>query len=516
MRQLSKSCQAAVFRRTFAETAAEHRCLAKKALRRGPFHRYNWVIFPAARDRLGMARTWLDRVLSSIADRGRALVRLPAEDEPALDRAIELSRSLVSERGEASGAALARELLEVYGELEAEDRLAFYRFLVESLAPDPAALKAAAEAYCLDPSAAQAVRLAAAAESPRQELLRRMNLAPKGTAMLVQLRADVLRRLREHAELAPLDDDLRHLFASWFNRGFLELEVIDWHTPAAILEKLIAYEAVHEIQGWDDLRRRLAPDRRCFAFFHPALEDEPLIFVEVALVRGMAGAIGPLLAADPGSKEDDEPDTAIFYSISNCQFGLRGISFGNFLIKQVVEELRSEIPSLERFATLSPVPSFRAWFERRLGEHPDNVFRAEERAELAASFDSEDLAEGMKRLDLADAQLAQAARAPLMRLCATYLTSPGRDNRPEDPVARFHLGNGARLERVNFLADTSPRGLRESYGLMVNYLYDIDSIETNHEAFVRQGKVARSKAVDELIKEPKSGRRGAGLLSLAR
>src|ERR1700730_4597931 len=292
-----------------------------------------------------------------------------------LSRAKKLAGSLLLERGEASGAVVARELHEVLRILVAEDRLNFQRFLATDFAPDPTVLRAAAETYLSDPSAEAAALLAQATDPPRQELLRRMNMAPGGTSALVAMRKEIAGRLRDAPTLRLLDRDLKHLFASWFNRGFLELRRIDWQSPAAVLEKLIAYEAVHEIKGWDDLRRRLAPDRRCFAFFHPALPGEPLIFVEVALVEGLATAMPPLLSQDTDGETAKaraaRADTAIFYSISNCQDGLRGVSFGNFLIKQVVEELQPEFPQLKRFSTLSPVPGFRRWLMQRLAEGSD-------------------------------------------------------------------------------------------------------------------------------------------------
>jgi malonyl-CoA decarboxylase len=313
-----------------------------------------------------------------------------------------------------------------------------------------------------------------------------------------------------------LDSDLRHLFASWFNRGFLELRRIDWQTPATVLEKLIAYEAVHEIQGWDDLRRRLDADRRCFGFFHPALPSEPLIFVEVALVQGLAASVQPLLARDDPPSEPARADTAIFYSISNCQEGLRGISFGNFLIKQVVEELRAELPQITTFSTLSPVPGFRRWLERRLDSaRPDAaapgkpVFREEEAQLLTGHADATEAgAIDAFRALTADGEWWQdparvdVLRAPLLRLCAEYLTRPNKGMSAIDPVARFHLGNGARLERINWLGNTSVRGMNEAFGLMVNYLYDPEAIEANHEAFVHSGKVARSAEVDGLLLLP--------------
>src|SRR6202047_73903 len=393
-----------------------------------------------------------------------------AERPPAavnqLSRAKQLAQSLLSERGEASGAIVARELHEVLRILVAEDRSNFQRFLATDFAPDATVVRAAAETYLSDPSAEAAALLAQATDPPRQELLRRMNMAPGGTSALVAMRKEIARRLRDEPTLRLLDSDLKHLFASWFNRGFLELRRIDWQSPAAVLEKLIAYEAVHEIKGWDDLRRRLAPDRRCFAFFHPALPGEPLIFVEVALVQGLATAMPPLLA-----RETDEEaaraqaacaDTAIFYSISNCQDGLRGISFGNFLIKQVVEELQAEFPQLERFSTLSPVPGFRRWLMQRLAERRDfetALFPALER-------------DGWWH-DLAQ---SEKLRPALMRLCALYLTRHPSPGSRGDPGARFHLGNGARLERINWLGNTELRAIQESFGIMVNYLYDPDSV----------------------------------------
>jgi malonyl-CoA decarboxylase len=457
------------------------------------------------------SRGWLERLWSGIADRGRAYADVPAAGLPPLDRARRLAGTMLSERGEASGAAVARELLESQAALQGEDRLAFFRFLSEGFAPDPDRLRKAAEAWLAEPTVEAAARLADAAEAPRQELLRRMNMAPGGTAALVRMREELLGLLRAEPGLRVLDGDLRHLFASWFNRGFLELRRIDWQTPAAVLEKLIAYEAVHEIQGWDDLRRRLAADRRCFAFFHPALPGEPLIFVEVALVRGLAAAVQPLLSRDdPPPADPAGADTAIFYSISNCQEGLRGISFGNFLIKQVVEELKAELPQLTRFATLSPVPGFRRWLERQLAAPPEEgLFRPEEAAALTAAAPGQDDPAAAFATLAADGwweeePRREALRAPLLRLAATYLTRP---NTPAtaggiDPVARFHLGNGARLERINPLGNTARRGLRESHGIMVNYLYDREAIEANHEAFVHSGQVARSAAVEALLRPP--------------
>src|ERR1700716_3330620 len=413
-----------------------------------------------------------------------------SNSKPApVDHAKQLATALLSERGEASGAQVARELQHALHALNADDRHSFQRYLATESRPDKTALRTAAERYLADSTAEAAAALAQAADPPRQELLRRMNMAPGGTGALIAMRSELTAHLQDQPELKLLDADLRHLFASWFNRGFLELRRIDWQSPAAVLEKLIAYEAVHEIKGWDDLRRRLAPDRRCFAFFHPALPGEPLIFVEVALVEGLATSISPLLSQDV---EEDTAraqaagaDTAIFYSISNRQDGLRGVSFGNFLIKQVVEELQTDFPQLKRFSTLSPVPGFRRWLTQQLAEesNPDAALLPK----LAR--------DGWWH----DPEQSEPLRAALMRLCAAYLTRRASPGNRIDPVARFHLGNGARLEQINWLGNTAPRGIQESFGIMVNYLYDIETIESNHEAFVNDGTVMRSADVDALL-----------------
>jgi malonyl-CoA decarboxylase len=414
------------------------------------------------------------------------------------DRAKQLASTLLSERGEASGALVARELHEAIRALDAESGRDFQRYLATGFQPDRSVLRAAAELHLDDATAEAAAALAQAADPPRQELLRRMNTAPGGTAALNAMRSDIAVRLRTEPELKPLDADLRHLFGSWFNRGFLELRRIDWQSPAAVLEKLIAYEAVHEIKGWDDLRRRLAPDRRCFAFFHPALPGEPLIFVEVALVEGLATAVQPLLGQDTDQDATRaraaRGDTAMFYSISNRQGGLRGVSFGNFLIKLVVEELQSEFPRLTRFSTLSPVPGFRRWLAQQdvKGSNPDTT--------LPPTIE--------RNGGWHDQTPIETVRAALMQLCATYLTRRPSPGSRVDPVARFHLSNGARLERINWLGNTAPRALEESFGIMVNYLYDHDTIEDNHEAFVRDGTIVRSRDVDSLLEtEPTTGAR---------
>lgn len=440
---------------------------------------------------------FLQELLNTVADSGRTLLprRLFSDGEGA--RGLQaLVDALMSGRGEASGMAIAHQLLRHYEELEPELRLVFFKYLAAALQPDPATVEMAMAAYQANPSSETLSALQKSVESPKQEFFRRLNMAPGATAKIVSMRKELLGILKENPELATIDGDLYHLLQSWFNRGFLVLRRIDWQTPAAILEKIIAYEAVHEIDGWEDLRRRLEPtDRRCFGFFHPSLVDEPLIFVEVALTDKASDNIGGLLEPydpDKGTQES-EPTTAVFYSISNCQEGLRGVSFGNFLIKQVVDELSKEFPSLTTFVTLSPVPRFAGW----LG---DELRKDDESSALLPT--ERQILGNLKELDWwQNDEVAEKLRDPLMALAAHYfLEIKGRGDRPLDPVARFHLGNGARLERINWLGDTSPRGLKQSHGIMVNYLYDIKSIEANHEAFANDGEIAASRAVRNLAK----------------
>jgi malonyl-CoA decarboxylase len=312
------------------------------------------------------------------------------------------------------------------------------------------------------------------------------------------MRETLLDSLKDHPQLKPVDGDFVHLLASWFNRSFLVLRRIDWTTPAHILERIIRYEAVHEIKNWDDLRNRLAsPDRRCYGFFHPQLADEPLIFVEVALTEEIPGAIAPLLALDRTPIRAADATTAVFYSISNTQRGLGGISFGNFLIKQVVEELKRELPNLDTFVTLSPVPDFARWLNAERASEKSTVMTPDMKRVLAA-LDRPDWHE--------DEEIAEQVRAVMIPLAAHYLLK-ARDARGRvfDSVARFHLGNGARLEQLDFLGDTSEKGLQQAFGLMVNYLYDLDEIEQNHEAFVEKGTVAAAAAVRKLLKTKPAG-----------
>ncbi len=399
--------------------------------------------------------------------------RRPSTKSTDPNRLESLARALLSSRGEASGVALATDWLAHYEAAPDDERQAFFHRLAIAFDPDESDLEAAWIRYrAVGPEALPT--LSKAVESPRQELFRRINLAPNGTAALVRMREDLLTHLKaEPAVLSRVDADLVHLLQSWFNRGFLSMQAIDWSSPASLLERVIRYEAVHDIRDWDDLRRRLdPPDRRCYTFFHPALRQEPLIFVEVALTRNLSDNIHDILSPDRTPLPAGEATTAIFYSISNCQPGLRGISFGHFLIKQVARDLHQAMPNLVHFATLSPVPGFRA--------HLSRVAQGDPRLER---IDEDSWRQ--------DAALGEEMRQFLLPQAIAYLTEvrTGTD-KPADPVARFHLGNGARLERINWRADMSTKGLRQSAGIMVNYVYDLDRIEENHEAYAHRGAVA--------------------------
>jgi malonyl-CoA decarboxylase len=442
-----------------------------------------------------MNTSFFGELLQTISERGRALLaRNRRVDATARSESlVELCEDLLSSLGEASGVARAREILGRYNELTTGPRIAFFEALAERFGTDPERMQAAIAAWRERPAATTAAEVHAASEPRRQELFRRLNLAPGGTAALVHMREQLMDALDHRDDLAAVDEDFVHLFSSWFNRGFLVLRRIDWSTPAIVLDKIIRYEAVHEISDWDDLRRRIDPsDRRCYAFFHPALVDDPLIFVEVALTRDIPAAIAPILSPEREVMEPDKMRTAVFYSISNCQRGLAGVSFGNFLIKQVVEEICREMPKLATFVTLSPVTNFAAWLKRERAQDNSTALNEADKA-LFAALDEPD----WWRAEETAARLQD----PLMRAAAWYFLR-ARNGRglPADAVARFHLGNGARLERINWLADTSERAMVQGHGLMVNYQYDLDDIEKNHEAYAESRTVVASSAVQKWLR----------------
>lgn len=406
--------------------------------------------------------TTLGELLTTLFERG---YRASNRSEWQSRTAVALVDELMGTLGEVSGMALAHELLDRFVVMTHEEKLGFFRYAL-SMDIDPGTVRKRLEAYGACPTYSSYRDFMAAVEPPRQELIRRLNQVPGATGKLVEMRRSLLDTMRQHPELAPFDLDFRHLFASWFNRGFLVLRRINWTSPADLLDKIIAYEAVHAIQSWDDLRRRLQPsDRRCFAFFHPSMPNEPLIFVEVALTKGVPVSVQALLADNRPCLTAQEADTAVFYSISNCQAGLKGVSFGNSLIKQVVLDMSAELKNLKTFVTLSPIPKLAAW--------------------LRESVSGE----------------AVVAPETLRQKAAQYLLEIKRDDGlPRDSVARFHLGNGALVHAIHAEADTSENGLRQSCGVMVNYLYDRHRITQNHEKFVGEGRVAASAEVGGLAR----------------
>ena len=432
-------------------------------------------------DRQESSTGGLSGLLSSVISAGRDILarrRQNSLEAPSSDL-LAKSKQLIHHRGEASGLALAYEVVADYQALDDANRLLFFEALADDFSADSDAVLAAADGYKRNPTEANLSALSRAAEAPRIKLFRRMNMAPDATPVLVKMRGAMIQALDDLPQVKAVETDLKHQFISWFNRGFLELRVIDWNTPASILERIIQYESVHAIEGWDDLRARLRGNRMCFAFFHPAMPDDPLVFVEVALTEGVPDAIGPLIDKSKESDVGNTPDTVVFYSISNCHPGLAGVSFGNFLIKQVVEEVGKRYSNMKRYVTLSPIPGFCRWLAAQ---------------ELGIDLDE---MRSMARTDTA--KTVDARRNDLLAACAQYLLKERRNNLALDPVARFHLGNGASLHAIHWAADLSDKGLEQSAGLMVNYLYDLRSIEENHDSYFDQGEIARSRDVARLL-----------------
>ncbi len=445
-----------------------------------------------------MNTSFFGEMLQTISERGRALMDLARDrrgDAAARSASlVDLCDELLSGRGEASGVALAREIFARYDELTTGPRIAFFEALSVRFGVDRERIDAAVDAWAREGTDEAANELHHSSEPRRQELFRRLNLAPGGTAALVSMREDLMDAMVHRDDLGAVDQDFVHLFSSWFNRGFLVLRRIDWSTPAIVLEKIIRYEAVHQIRDWDDLRRRIdPPDRRCYAFFHPALNDEPLIFVEVAFTDGIPRAIAPILGKDGATLAPDRANTAVFYSISNCQRGLGGVSFGSFLIKQVVEEVSREFPRLSTFVTLSPVPGFASWLKRER-ESNNPILLPED---LAALSD-------LDKPDWWRDGAGERLKEPLLHAAATYfLIARARNGGALDPVARFHLGNGARLEQLNPLGDLSEKGLAQAHGLMVNYQYDLDDIEKNHEAYAEGRTIVAANGIRKRARAPR-------------
>lgn len=430
---------------------------------------------------------------------GPALFARLAKDR-RLEQVRQTTQKLMGAQGEANAQSMAIRLIEQYEKLDAAQQLAFFEHLSHAFNPDPAQVRVVADAYCSDPNAKNLKALFQTVEPERQELLRRINRAPNGTAAIVAMRQALLPQLKAKPELAAIDADMHHLLTSWFNPGFLELHQLTWDSPARLLEKLIQHESVHAIDGWDDLRRRLQPDRRCYAFFHPQLPDEPLIFVEVALVPSIATDVGVLIdkTAEVGMPRHFK--AAIFYSISNCQPGLRGVSLGNFLIKRVAQKLVDEIPGLKVFSTLSPIPGYTHWLDAGAPLPGITLPAAKQRKFDACkallgvpeSRWSDRLAKGWSPTQSSDKE-----REALMTLCGHYLAHYTL-HPLGDAVGKFHLTNGATLHQINWAADLSPKGLRQSAGIMVNYLYELDRVEEQHEAF-SQGQLTTGKSLSKWL-----------------
>jgi malonyl-CoA decarboxylase len=445
-------------------------------------------------------------LLQKLQNLGVSLDLFKDKPRPSFEEVTrDLCQTLLQLKGEASSVAIAEEILRHYrGGTDAEKQ-SFFRYLHDELGTDKANVDKAVREWQARPTGQNLQALGAACDPPRLELLRTLNTAPGGTMALINLREDLL-KMPDDPAFAVVDEDLLRLFRSWFNRGFLELRRIDWQTPALILEKLIQYESVHEIKGWPDLRRRLESDRGCFGFFHPAIPDVPLIFVEAALTDAMSSNVGALLQQEPphyqsnnGHTPDKLPNTAVFYSINNCLHGLRGVSFGNFLIKHVIEHLAVEAPHITQYVTLSPVPGFMRWLK---AEWPAIAQGGD--GKTPPSPDTKAAVDALLKKTMSADAIANSV--PLQNylplLCARYLVQAKSRDKPADPVARFHLGNGARLERINWMADASPNGIAQSAGLMVNYVYDRKTMARNHEAYEQKSEVAYSLAIKKLLPSP--------------
>lgn len=467
------------------------------------------ISFAATHNDKAVTVTWLARTLDNlktawrdIADNGDSLPVGPILDSKAeSDLTIRMQECIEGKGGEVSARVRAARLGEIYLNLNGDGRLRFLEIMATRFGHDLDSIDAAVDHYrsADDDGRLPAIAaLDAALQPPNIQLLTQFNALPQGVKFLVDMRDDLLRHRKNSNELMALDVTLEKLLGSWFDIGFLEMQRITWNSPASLLEKLVEYEAVHEIRSWTDLRNRLDSDRRLFAFFHPRMPTEPLIFVEVALVNGIAGSIQNLLDEEAPALDPSEADTAIFYSISNTQTGLRGVSFGNFLIKRVAETLTTELPNLKTFCTLSPIPGFRSWLKQAASENGEELLTPEDRKR----FKKHDLSVSDLLSDdswKSDPDREAMAKAFLQRVCAVYFLKIKKDGLPVDPVARFHLSNGAQIERLNWMGDTSAKGLKQSCGLMVNYLYKLSDIERNHERFAQNGHVTTSSAVKGLL-----------------
>ncbi len=429
----------------------------------------------------------LSDFFGAVALRGMALLGVSDTSRIlSAQEILELCSRLLSSRGDASGLALSYRILASFEQLGDRDKLAFFKLVASEFAVDLTAARAAAAGFLAEQDTTHLEKIALAANPQYWDLINRLNQVPTATMQIVEMRADLLKHLKDNPDLRPLDQAFIKVFSSWFNRGFLGLQNIEWSTSAVILEKIIKYEAVHGISGWDDLANRIRPeDRMIYGFFHQNLEDEPLIFVEVALTNAIPSAIEEILADDRLTVDAQFATTAVFYSISNCQDGLRGVPLGNFLIKQVVEDLKARFPHLKDFVTLSPLVRFGGWMRDNAENLPD---LPKSLAEIHSGLNQ-----------------SSPAQKEMLKAAARFLTGgKSSDGKPIDPVCRFHIGNGARLERLNWGSHLSASGFENAYTIMANYRYIVDDIEKNHEAFVNDGVVTTSPAVKKLLSPVKS------------
>ncbi len=431
----------------------------------------------------------LKEIISSIADVGQKLFKKTELKKNDLETILSLCDDLISNKGAAFGITVARDITNLYQSLTLENKLLFFKKINEKYKPNHTKVAEAIETYQKTQNDKNLYNLFITSEGKRRELFKRMNMAPNGISTIVSLREDLLKVLGEHKDLKPLDDDLRELFKSWFNPGFLKLAKITWDTKAAVLEKIMKYERVHEIKDMDELKRRLGEDRRFFSYFHPALEDEPIIFVQVALTNGLGKSIQEI--TKPRTEGDKKYDSATFYSISNCQEGLSRVTLGNFLIKRVVFEIQEELPNIKNFGTLSPIPGFRDWFSYLEDNKIKNII-GNIPIENIKFLKSPDLKPGDPRI--------VSNKDALLKLVSNYLINEKNHKKlPVNDVCRFHLGNGAIIDDIIINANVSEVGLNRSFGVMVNYLYELKSIEKNHEDYINNKKVIVSDKVKKLI-----------------
>ncbi|MDB9983254.1 malonyl-CoA decarboxylase [Candidatus Pelagibacter sp.] len=429
------------------------------------------------------------QIISSIADVGQKLFNTREVKKNDINSILDLCDDLISHKGAAFGITVARDITELYQSLSPENKLLFFKKINDKYKPSFTKVNEAIENYTKSQNEKTLSGLFKISEGKRRELFRRMNMAPNGTAIIVALREDLIRILKDNKELSELDNDLRHLFRAWFNPGFLKLTKITWDTKAAVLEKIIKYERVHQIKDMNELKRRLGEDRRFFSYFHPALEDEPIIFVQVALTKGLGKSIQELMK--PTDNEEKSYDTATFYSISNCQEGLSRVTLGNFLIKRVVYEIQEELPHIKNFGTLSPIPGFADWFTYLEKTKIKNI--------LGDLKDQDIIFLKSQDLKLGDSRIVRNKEA-LIKLVAHYIVNEKNEKGlPVNDVSRFHLGNGAIVDDIVVNANISETGFKRSYGIMVNYLYELKNIEKNHEEYMNNNKVIVSDKIKKYL-----------------